>query len=91
MQTGLEGVFLYGKKGKNKAEGCCSRQRACSSVTGSCRLVGVSVTVAHTDWDWGQVGAAIGDAGAGQAGRAGRAAQGAVQGGCGTVSKPQEE
>lgn len=63
-RPGSKGSFLYGKKGKNKAEGCCSLQNACSSVPGSCRPSGSASLLLLTDK--GEVGAAIGDAGAGQ-------------------------
>ena len=60
MQPGFEGVFLYGEKGKNKAEGCC--RPVCTVLQQRHRqlsAVGVSVTVCRspTGGKWAQLSA----------------------------------
>lgn len=100
MQARFEGVFLYGRK-KAKAEK--TRLKGAAGLPESlqqrhwadCRLVGGQrhCSVAHTDCDWGQVGAAIvdagdaGEAGAGQGRQVGPGSAGLRDG----DSKPQEE
>lgn len=89
MQTGLEGVFLYGSRGKNKAEGslqACRELAAASLAVVGRRGQRHCRSPTGTGAKWAQLSAMR--AQGRQVGQR-RAARGSV--GCGTDSKPQEE
>lgn len=90
--TGFEGVFLYGRKGKNKAEGllqvCRELAAASLAVVGLSGSASLSLTPTGTGGKWAQLSAMR--AQGGQVGQRRVRLQGAATG-CGTDSKPQEE